>query len=152
MYYSPCKDVQACNYRSETSEWDKTQTQLKNCFLWKQHDGPCVPQVGAEENFIHCSDFGPSRRKCASSSEGTKSIILSKHSCTAAPRCGPNTQRFSVGLIFCSSDILCISSVKSRGVQIPSTTPAPSGSWLDTEKVKRGQTNSSDTDFSSSYK
>lgn len=79
MYYSPCKDVQACNYSSETSEGDKTQTQLKNRLLSKQHDGPCVPRVGAGENFIRCSDFGPSGQKCASSSEGTESTILPEH-------------------------------------------------------------------------
>lgn len=54
MYYSPCKEVQACNYRSETSEGDKTQTQLKNHLPWKQRD----PSLGAGGSFTPCSGFG----------------------------------------------------------------------------------------------
>lgn len=84
MYYSPCKDVQACNYRSETSEGDKTHTQLKNYLLLKQHNPLPVLQVGARESFTYCSDFGLSSQKNSSSNEETERIILSEHSCITA--------------------------------------------------------------------
>jgi len=95
MYYSPCKDVQACNYTSETSEGDRAQTQMKNSPFSKQHNRPCVPRVGAGENLIHCSDFGPSSQKCASSSEGTESVTFPKHTCITALYLQSNPKAFS---------------------------------------------------------
>lgn len=78
MYYSPCKDVQACNYRSETSEGDKTETPLKNHLPSKHRDTLCVPQVGAGGSFVCCSGFGLPSHKCASWREGTGRTILLK--------------------------------------------------------------------------